>query len=58
MGFLNEEVEEKASMRYAHQGDAIKRRVRDMSHAIIAGQTAAIQRPRLRGPDGEVPLNR
>jgi len=58
MGFLNEEVEAKAGKRYAHEGDAIKRWGREDGHAIIAGQKVAIQRPRLRGPNGEVPLTR
>ena len=58
LGFLNEEVEEKAGKRYAHEGDAIKRWGREDGHAIIAGQKVAIQRPRLRGPKGEVPLTR
>ena len=48
----------RASKRYAHEGDAIKRWGREDSHAIIAGQKVAIQRPRLRGPNGEVPLTR
>jgi putative transposase len=58
MGYLNEEVDEKAGKRYAHERDEIKRWGHEDGYAIIAGQKVAIQRPRLRGPRGEVPLTR
>ena len=56
---LEEEVQQVAGVRYAHDGRPARRWGSEEGHVVFAGRKASIKRPRVRDRDGqEVPLTR